>query len=196
MVEQLYRGRALNVQIIASPALIGGGIQVDGSLGSTYKQPVVLSWRSVGAGLLAGCIAFLVAYFINPVHLGVLGAVLLVLSALIGFFAATTLGQKFSRQDSDQRTAVMVFAFVFFVSIYAPISAIWANSPFYSWTNTLKGIPKSDLLSSAVAAALEKTAVSTYLGMLVLLGLAHVLPRWAEKKKQPSKHNQTDPAPR
>ena len=90
----------------------------------------------------------------------------------------------------------MVFAFIFFVGIYAPISAIWANAPFYSWTNSLKGKPKSELLGPVVAMAVEKTATSTYLGIFVLLGIAYVFSKWAERKTQSSRHNQTDPTPR
>ncbi len=140
------------------------------------------------------CPAFLVAYFINPVHLGTIGVILLILSGLVGFFAAATPGKKFSRTDSDRRTAIMVFAFLFFVGIYAPITAIWANAPFYSWTITLKGKPKSELLSPVVAVALEKTAVSTYGGMFVLLGIAYAFSRWSEKKTQSDEHNLTSTA--
>jgi hypothetical protein len=152
---------------------------------------VVVSWRSIGAGLLAACLAFLVAYFINPVHFSVLGATLLILSGLAGFSASAILGKKFARHNSDQRAAVMVFAFIFFVGVYAPISAIWANAPLYSWTTGHKLKPKSELLAPVIATALEKTATSNYLGMFVLFGIAYLLPKWSERKTPSSKRDET-----
>ena len=132
------------------------------------------------------CLAFPVAYFINPVHLGVLGVILFILSGLVGFLASATLGKKFSRCDSDPRTTVMAFAFIFFVGIYAPLCAVWANAPFYSWARTHKEKSKHELLVPVLATAIEETATGTYLGGFVLLGIACLLPRWAERRRQNS----------
>jgi hypothetical protein len=145
---------------------------------------VTLTARTVAIGLIAWCLAFLIAFPVNPVHPGVYDPILLILSGVAGCLVALALGRRFRHSKSHQGAAVLVFAITFFVGIYAPISAIWANAPFYSWASVLKRKPKTELTAPMLITAIERTAVSTYGGALLLLVLGYAIARWAAGRQE------------
>lgn len=148
---------------------------------------VITTARSVAVGLAAWLLAFVVAYAgrINPVHLNAWDLFLLVLSALVGFFTVTALGKIYCRHGNERANAVMVFATCWFVGIYAPITAIWANAPFNAWMRGQTIKPKPDSYRPLLVVALEKTAVSYYLGLLVVLCLARFLANHQRSVRKP-----------
>jgi hypothetical protein len=122
-------------------------------------------------GLTSWLLAFLIAYLgrINPVHLNVWSVTLLVLSAVCGLLAAIAVGKRYCRHDFERDSAVKVFALSFFSGIYAPITAIWANAPFYAWSATQNQKPSTEIVRAVLAPAVAKMVISYYLASAILL---------------------------
>lgn len=135
--------------------------------------------RSLVVGLAAWCLAFLVAYFgkVNPVHLSSAGIALLGLSMLIGLLALGYGAKRFCRSASERGAALMTYASSWFVGIYIPIMAIWANAPFYAWARAQKTKPPSDALGVRLVPTIEKMAAAHFLGVALLFTVGYFVMR-------------------
>lgn len=138
---------------------------------------MVFTPRSILIGLIAWLLAFLAAWFgaINPVHLTTNDILLLAASLIIGFTAVVTLGNRFCTRSGESGNAVMVFSCSWLVGVYLPITAIWANAPFYAWALTQKVKPKTGMMDHPLVRAIEMTGLSHYLGAVVLLTLGYAI---------------------
>jgi hypothetical protein len=80
---------------------------------------------------------------------------------------------------------MMIVALTCFVGIFAPVSAIWTNAPFYAWSAALTEKPKSEQLAARLVPALEKTGCSSYFGALMFVAAGVGLTRFIGTRKQP-----------
>ena len=138
---------------------------------------MVFTPRSILVGLIAWLLAFLAAYFgaINPVHLTPNNILLLTASLVIGFTTVIALGNRCCHRKGEGGNAVTVFSCSWLVGIYLPITAIWANAPFYAWALTQKVKPKPGMMDSPLVRAIEMTGLSHYLGSVALLTLGYAI---------------------
>ena len=84
---------------------------------------------------------------------------------------------KLCRHDFERSTGIMVFAVAFFVGIYTPFAAIWANAPYHALVQQHLITSNSHSNTLNLAKVIEKTACCHYLGAFVLLGLGWILAR-------------------
>ena len=147
---------------------------------------MIFTPRSIAVGLVAWLLAVLIVCLgkVNPTQLGALAFLILALGLITGFVAVVVLSRRFCRYNSERVNAVMVFALTYLVGIFAPMAAIWANVPFYSWAVKQQAPPRSDILAPKLVAAIERTSVSFYLGMAVLTVLGLVVARWISATAQ------------
>jgi len=140
---------------------------------------VITTARSVVVGLAAWLLAFAVAYAgrINPIHLNGRNLSILVLSAFAGSFTVTALGKKYCRHGYERGSAVMIFATCWFVGIYVPIAAIWANAPLYAWAASQKAKPRFVELVAMLVPAVERMALSIYSGVGALFATGYLVTR-------------------
>ena len=141
---------------------------------------MVFTPRSILVGLIAWLLAFLAAWFgaINPVHLTPNDILLLAASLIIGLTTAITIGRMFCRRRGEHGNAVMVFSCSWLVGIYLPITAIWANAPFYAWALTQKVKLKPGMMDHPLVRAIEMTGLSHYLGAVMLLTLGYAIAKY------------------
>ncbi len=98
-------------------------------------------------------------------------------SLAIGFIIVVALGNRFCTRYGESGSAVMVFSCSWLVGVYLPITAIWANAPFYAWALTQKVKPKPGMMDRPLVRAIEMTGLSHYLGAVVLLTLGYAIAR-------------------
>jgi hypothetical protein len=99
-------------------------------------------------------------------------------SLVIGFITVVTLGNRFCTRSGESGNAVMVFSCSWLVGVYLPITAIWANAPFYAWALTQKVKPKPGIMDHPLVRAIEMTGSSHYLGAVMLLTLGYAIAKY------------------